>query len=90
MSDPNVDEFERLLPIAQFSDRAVLQSAQPPETVGGAWAPGIMASVQCRLISPQSSFALAFATRDGTRVGPFLLTPRVAAEIRKALADSGF
>lgn len=89
MSDQNLDEFERLFPVAQFSDQDVLNSVNALSSAAGGMAPGIIASVQCRPISPPNTFALAFATRGGDRVGPFLLTPRVAAEIRKVLVDSG-
>jgi hypothetical protein len=90
MSDPNLDEFERLFPIAQFLDQDVLASVRPLEVGVGAMGQGIVASAQCRRFGPPNAFALAFATRGGDRIGPFLLTPRVAAEIRKALVDSGF
>lgn len=88
MSDPNLDDFGRLFPIAAFSDHDALISAQgtPSEPPGG----GVVASMACRRITPPNTFALAFATRNGDRKGPFVLTPRVAAEIRKTLVELGF
>lgn len=86
--DPNATEFDRLFPKAQFADADVLRSAQ--DAPGEGFGRGVCASVAVRRITPPNTVALAFATRAGDRVGPFLLTPRVAAEIRKALADLGF
>ena len=76
-------DFERLFPIAQFSD------LEAGASMYGSGA-GIVASAACRRTGPPNSFALAFATKGGVRLGPFVLTPRVAAEIRKALVDSDF
>ena len=90
MSDPNQPEFERFFDVAAFSDQEAVQSTFPLQSAGGAMGQGVIASVQCRRFGPPNALALAFATRGGDRIGPFLLTPRVAAEIRKALADSGF
>ncbi len=81
---PSIEgEFERLFPIAQFSDAEAVAPLRDSDD-------GIVASVACRRITPPNSFDLALATRGGVRLGPFLLTPTVAAEIRKALVDSGF
>ncbi len=88
--DEPADEFARLFPTAQFSDQDVLASTRMLEHGAGAMGPGIIVSAQVRRFGPPNSAALAFATRGGDRIGPFLLTPRVAAEIRKALVDSGF
>jgi hypothetical protein len=89
MSDA-ASEFERLFSVARFSDQDFLQSTDATQVAGGVMGRGIIASVQCRRFGPPTGFALAFATMGGDRRGPFLLTPRVAAEIRKALVDSGF
>lgn len=90
MADPNQDEFDRLFPTAAFSDQEALASISPEKLGAGVMGQGVVASVQCRRFGPPQALALAFATRGGDRVGPFLLTPRVAAEIRKALVDLGF
>lgn len=90
MPDPNADEFERLFHHATFSDQEVLASTGAGTSVVGGMTPKIIVSVQCRRFGPPNALALAFATRDGHRVGPFLLTPKVAGEIRRVLQEAGF
>jgi hypothetical protein len=87
MSDAD-DTFTHLLPIAQFTDQEVAASTRALESGSRPLGPGVVASVVCRRIAEPSTFAVAFATRDGNRIGPFLLTPGVVAELRKALEDS--
>lgn len=82
MSD-NSDEFESHFDTAQFTDEEAVASVY----ASGA---GIVASAAFRRIGPPNAFALALATKGGVRQGPFVLTSRVAAELRKALVDSGF
>lgn len=90
MSDAS-SEFERQHAVAGFSDQDLFASAGGPASGKDAAGLGTVVSAQWRTLGPPNpAFALAFATRGGGRVGPFLLTPRVAAEIRKALVDSGF
>jgi hypothetical protein len=91
MPDAPDAEFTRLFPTAHFSDQELLQSTKPLQGSGaGATGQGVVASAQWRRFGPPSAFALSFATRRGERLGPFLLTPRVATELRQALVAAGF
>jgi hypothetical protein len=69
-----------ILNLPSFTDEEANQSIQ---TVG------IIASVFCKRIGPENSFALAFAAIDGTQLGPFVMTLGVASRLRKVLSDSG-
>lgn len=91
MPDASDAEFTRLFPTAHFSDQELLQSTKPLEGGGmDALGRGVVVSTQWRRFGPPNAFALSFATRGGDRLGPFLLTPKVAAELRQALFDAGF
>jgi hypothetical protein len=90
MSDAPDVEFTRLFPTAHFSNQELLRSTKPLEGGAAAAGQGVVVSAQWRRYGPPNALAVAFATRGGDRLGPFLLTPRVAAELRQALVDAGF
>jgi hypothetical protein len=74
------EDFENYFELAKFTDEEANKSVKNI---------GIIASVFCKRIEPENNFVLAFATKDGTRLGPFVMTLGVASILRKALSDSG-
>lgn len=75
---PHGDEFEKHFAAAQFSDQEAANSIAQQ---------GVIVSAACRRGGPPNAFYLALATDKGKRLGPFVISPRTAAEIRKVLLD---
>ncbi len=72
--------FSENFEVAKFSDQEAAAVALTKLAV----------SATCRQLGPPKCFALALSTASKERIGPFVLSQRVAAEIRRVLTEQGF